>query len=157
MPLADLLTAERIVMLTDPGSRNHVLDAAARLLGGASPMATAAIGAALHERESLGSTALGHGVAIPHARSNAFDSARGAFLRLGRPVDFGASDQAPVDLVFAMVVPGDAPQQYLDTLGELAERFSSGTFRDVLRDARDVGTLRGALLGRPQPTMRITP
>jgi|SRR5690606_25557341 len=157
MPLADLLTAERIVMLTEPDSRNHVLDAAARLLGGSSPVATAAIGAALHERESLGSTAIGHGVAIPHARSNAFDSARGAFLRLGRPVDFEARDRAPVDLVFAMAVPESAPQQFLDTLGELAERFSRASFRDVLRGARDVDALRGALMGLPQPAMRIVP
>ncbi|GAA3933002.1 PTS sugar transporter subunit IIA [Luteimonas lutimaris] len=157
MPLADLLTAERIVMLTEPGSRNHVLDAAARLLGGASPMATAAIGAALHERELLGSTAIGHGVAIPHARSNAFDSARGVFLRLGHPVDFDARDHAPVDLVFAMSVPMDAQQQYLDTLGELAERFSSAEFRDVLRGARNLDALRGVLMGVPQPTMRIMP
>jgi len=157
MPLADLLTAERIVMLTEPDSRNHVLDAAARLLGGSSPLATAAIGAALHERESLGSTAIGHGVAIPHARSNAFDSARGAFLRLGHPVGFDARDHAPVDLVFAMAVPMDAQQQYLDTLGELAERFSSAEFRDALRGARSVDVLRGVLMGRPQPTMRIMP
>ena len=157
MPLADLLTAERIVMLTEPGSLEHVLDAAARLLAGAAPLATAAIGAALHERESLGSTAIGHGVAIPHARNNAFDNARGAFLRLEHPVDFGARDGGPVDLVFAMSVPEHSPQQYLETLSELAERFSSGHFRDALRDARDMDTLRGALMGRPQPTMTVTP
>src|SRR3546814_13897565 len=58
MPLADLLTAERIVMLTEPGDRDRVLDAAARLLTDASPAMTAAIGAALRERESLGSTAI---------------------------------------------------------------------------------------------------
>src|SRR3546814_2919711 len=83
-------------MLTEPGDRDRVLDAAARLLTDASPAMTAAIGAALRERESLGSTAIGHGVAIPHARSNAFSAARGAFLRLEHPVDFGARDHAPV-------------------------------------------------------------
>src|SRR3546814_12105140 len=75
-------------MLTEPGDRGRVLDAAAHLLTDASPAMTAAIGAALRERESLGSTAIGHGVAIPHARSNAFSAARGAFLRLEHPVDF---------------------------------------------------------------------
>src|SRR3546814_19462998 len=70
-------------------------------------------------RESLGSTAIGHGVAIPHARSNAFSAARGAFLRLEHPVDFGARDHAPVDLVFAMSVPEHSSQQYLEILSEL--------------------------------------
>src|SRR3546814_14147742 len=105
MPLADLLTAERIVMLTEPGDRDRVLDAAARLLTDASPAMTAAIGAALRERESLGSPAIGPGVAIPHARRNAFSAARGAFLRLEHPVDFGAPHPAPVALVFPMTGP----------------------------------------------------
>ena len=155
MPLADLLTAERIVLLTEPGDRDRVLDAAARLLTDASPAMTAAIGAALRERESLGSTAIGHGVAIPHARSNAFSAARGAFLRLEHPVDFGARDHAPVDLVFAMSVPEHSSQQYLEILAELAERFSSGEFRDALRDAPDVDALRGRLFGKPVPTMEM--
>src|SRR3546814_12376485 len=60
MPLADLLTAERIVMLTEPGDRDRVLDAAARLLTDASPAMTAAIGAALRERESLGKIGRAH-------------------------------------------------------------------------------------------------
>ena len=158
MPLADLLIAERIVMLTEPASLDQVLDVAARLLAGpSSPGATAAIGAALHERESLGSTAIGHGVAIPHARGNTFDGARGAFLKLRHPVDFGARDGGAVDLVFAMSVPEHSSQQHLEILGELAQQFSSRDFRDVLRGARDIATLRGALMGRPQPTMTVTP
>ena len=155
MPLADLLIAERIVMLTDPVDRNHVLDAAARLLSNASPTLTTSIGDALRHREQLGSTAIGHGVAIPHARSNAFESARGAFLQLRHPVNFGNSDHAAVDLVFAMSVPEHSSQQHLEILSELAERFSQGEFRDAMRGARNLATLRGILLGLPQPTMRM--
>lgn len=156
MPLADLLIAERIVMLTEPGQRDHVLDAAARLLSNASPVLTAAIGDALREREQLGSTAIGHGVALPHARSNAFESPRGAFLRLEHAVDFGSGDNAAVDLVFAMSVPEHATQQHLQTLSELAERFSDRDFRDTLRGARDLAGLRGILLGLPHATMAMT-
>lgn len=155
MPLADLLIAERIVMLTEPGDRDQVLDAAARLLSNASPVLTAAIGDALREREQLGSTAIGHGVALPHARSNAFESSRGAFLRLEHAVDFGSGDNAAVDLVFAMSVPEHAPQQHLQTLSELAERFSDPEFRDALRGARDIKGLRGILLGLPHTTMAM--
>lgn len=156
MPLADLLIAERIVMLTEPGGRDRVLDAAARLLSNASPALTAAIGEALREREQLGSTAIGRGVALPHARSNAFESPRGAFLRLEHAVEFGSGDNAAVDLVFALCVPEDAPQQHLQTLAELAERFSDPEFRDALRGARDLRALRGILLGLPHATMAMT-
>jgi PTS system nitrogen regulatory IIA component len=155
MPLADLLIAERIVMLTEPGQRDRVLDAAARLLSGASPTMTPVIGDALREREALGSTAIGHGVAIPHARSNAFESARGAFLRLEHAVDFGARDSTPVDLVFAMSVPEHSPQQHLEILSELAERFSSPDFRDALRGARDLRALRSVLMALPRTTMAM--
>ncbi|MDN5781399.1 MAG: PTS sugar transporter subunit IIA [Luteimonas sp.] len=155
MPIADLLTTGRIVVLTEAGNRDQVLDAAARLLADGSPNMTSVIGAALREREALGSTAIGHGVAIPHARSKAFSAARGTFLRLDHPIDFGARDHAPVDLVFAMSVPEHSSQQHLEILSELAERFSSESFRDALRDARDVRTLYGILCGLPQPTMAM--
>lgn len=156
MPPADLLIAERIVMLTEPGSRDEVIDAAARLLSNASPALTATIGDAMREREELGSTAIGHGVAIPHARCNAFDSARGAFLRLQHPVDFGAGDSAPVNLVFAMSVPEHSQQQHLQALSELADRFADDDFRDALRGARNLRNLRGVLLGLPRATMAMT-
>lgn len=148
MPFTDLLAADRIALLVEPGSRDAVLDAAARLLADASPTNTSAIGDSLKRREQLGSTAVGHGVAIPHGRTSAFSDARAAFLRLQHPVDFGAGDGAPVDLVFAMAVPEDFTQQHLQWLSELAERFSDESFRDALRDAADIDALRGLLLVR---------
>ena len=67
-----------------------MLDAAARLLSDASPSLTATIGDALREREALGSTAIGHGVALPYGRNEVFDEARAAFVRLRAPIAFGA-------------------------------------------------------------------
>src|SRR5690606_39956930 len=84
MPCTDLLSADRIVVLDEPGSPARVLAAAAELLAGGPGAAATGIAEALGQRERLGSTAIGHGVAIPHARSDAFPAARGAFLRLGR-------------------------------------------------------------------------
>jgi nitrogen PTS system EIIA component len=147
MALAELLAADRIVVLVDAVDRNAVLDAAARLLADASPANTAEIGQSLRAREKLGSTAIGHGIAIPHGRTEAFDQARGAFLRLREPVDFGASDGQPVDLVFAMAVPRHFTQQHLQLLSELAQRFADPAFRDALRGARSVDALRRQLLG----------
>ena len=151
MPLAELLSADRIVILVEPVDRERVLDAAARLLAGASAEAIPTIAESLRQRERLGSTAIGHGVAIPHGRTDAFKEARAAFLRLAPGVDFDAADGQPVDLVFAMAVPAHFTQQHLQLLSELAERFSTPAFRTLLRMAPDAETLRGALLGAMSP------
>ncbi|MBW8808937.1 MAG: PTS sugar transporter subunit IIA [Lysobacter sp.] len=84
---------------------------------------TAALSQGLQERETLASTAIGHGVAIPHGRTPLFEHSRAAFLRLAQPVDFGAADGQPVDLVLAMAVPEHHVQQHLQLLAELAERL----------------------------------
>ncbi len=154
MPLSDLLSAERIAALPAPADRDAVLGAAARLLSkGASPTPTAprdadaaAIADTLRQREELGSTAIGHGVAIPHGRSRDYAQARAAFMRLDAPVNFGAADGQPVDLVFAMVMPEHFTQQHLQWLAELAERFAEPSFRDALRHAHDAAALQVLLM-----------
>ena len=147
MPFSEFLSPDRIVLLDEPAGRDAVLDAAARLLGDAGSESTAAIADSLRQRERMGSTAIGHGVAIPHGRSGAFDVTRAAFLRLQPGVDFEAGDGVPVDLVFAMAVPEHFTQQHLQLLSELAERFADPQLRAALRSAPDVATLREALLG----------
>lgn len=154
MSFTDLLSADRIVMLVGPGSRDVVLDSAARLLAGNSPTLTPLLGRALREREQLGSTGIGRGVAIPHARSTAFREPRAAFLRLSHPIDFGAADGQPVDLVFAMCVPDHLVEQHLQTLSGLVEYFSDAEFRDELREARDLAGLRARLLAPVASTAR---
>ena len=146
MPHTDLLTAERIVQVVEPGGRDPVLDAAARLLSGGSPDWTRVIADGLRGREAVGSTGIGRGVAIPHCRTSGRREPVAAFLRLARPVDFRANDGELVDLVFAMAAPEDRTQQHLDTLSELAERFADPDFREALRSARDISSLRGLLL-----------
>ena len=149
MLLTELLSADRIVLLVHPGHRHDVLEAAARLLAADSPGSTATVAESLLKRERMGSTAIGHGVAIPHGRTSAFGDARAAFLRLEHPVDFDAGDGVPVDLVFAMAVPEHFTQQHLQLLSELAERFADPGFRAALREAGNVNALRSVLLGAP--------
>ena len=147
MPLPELLSADRIAVLAEVDGRDRVLDVAAGLLADGAPDTTGAIGQSLRQRERLGSTAIGHGVAIPHGRTEAFEQARAAFLRLAPGVDFDAADGQPVDLVFAMAVPAHFTQQHLQLLSELAERFSDAGFRTALRQAPDADALRRVLLG----------
>jgi nitrogen PTS system EIIA component len=94
--------------------------------------------ASLRERETLGSTALGHGIAIPHGRAPGLDRPRGILIRLQTPADFG--DEA-VDLVFAMAVPSHYTHEHLALLAELAERFGDAGFREALRQAPDADAL----------------
>jgi PTS system nitrogen regulatory IIA component len=145
MALAPLLAVDRIASMDDARDRDEVLEAAARLIAADTDVAAADVAASLRLRERLGSTAIGDGVAIPHGRSAAFAQPRAAFLRLRPAVEFAAADGAPVDLVFAMAVPDGMPQEYLQWLSELAERFSDPALRDALRNAPDADALRGVL------------
>ncbi|MGL4314840.1 MAG: PTS sugar transporter subunit IIA [Sphingomonas sp.] len=94
-----------------------------------------AVTLALSEREKLGSTGFGGGVAIPHGRLAGLGQVTGLFARLAQPIDFEAVDALPVDLVFAMVSPPDAGAEHLKALARVSRR---------LRDQAFVAKLRGA-------------
>ena len=94
MAFNQLLAADRIAMLVEPGDRDQVLDAAARLLSDTAPETTVAISQGLRNRERLGSTAIGHGIAIPHGRNTAYREARGGAGGFGGGVLADALDQA---------------------------------------------------------------
>jgi PTS system fructose-specific IIC component len=102
-------------------------------------------------REAQSTTAVGHGVAIPHARSAAVDVPTLAFARLRTPVEWDAPDGAPVDLVFLIAVPADAGTQHLKILATLARALMTDDFRASLRDASTpedvVGLVRGLGVG----------
>ncbi len=89
----------------------------------------------LHDRERLGTTGFGGGVAIPHGRIAGLDGIRAAFARLDRPIDYGAIDDMPVDLVFMLLSPEDAGAEHLKALAQVSRR---------LRDRAFVAKLRGA-------------
>jgi len=86
-------------------------------------------------RERLGSTGIGYGVAIPHCRSSRCSAITGMLLKLDQPIDFEAVDDAPVDLIFALIVPAEAHDEHLKVLGALATAFNEESFRRDLRNA----------------------
>lgn len=95
----------------------------------------------LFDRERLGSTGLGQGVAIPHGRLKGLKEALGAFMRLAQPVPFDAPDGKPVTLVFTLLVPEQATEKHLQILSELAQMFSDRELREALAGAPDAGSL----------------
>jgi PTS system nitrogen regulatory IIA component len=143
MPFLDLLPQERVRTDLVASDKAGLIARLAELLAGDGDVRTAQ--SALEAREQLGSTGLGHGVAIPHGRSAAVAEPRAAFVRLQKPIDFGADDKRPVDLVAALIVPDHFTDQHLKLLAELAELFSDTALTHALRAAPDARALRDLL------------
>ncbi|WP_341937786.1 PTS IIA-like nitrogen regulatory protein PtsN [Marinimicrobium sp. C2-29] len=87
-------------------------------------------------RERLGSTGIGHGIAIPHCRVSNCDGTLGALITLKEPIEFDAIDSEPVDVLFAMLVPEHAQDEHLQTLASLASMLNDANYRDSLRQAQ---------------------
>ncbi|MEZ5777217.1 MAG: PTS sugar transporter subunit IIA [Paracoccaceae bacterium] len=100
---------------------------------------------ALQERESLGPTGVGHGVALPHARLEGLDHVVGVFLRLERPLDFDAVDRQPVDLVFALFAPKDAGVEHLKALALVSRTMRDQAVCEKLRANNDPAALHAVL------------
>ena len=139
---ANFLALERIGCKVDASSKQKVLAELGKLFECSAPGLTQdAVFDRLLERERLGSTGLGYGIALPHARVPDLEQAHGAFIQLSAGVDFDAIDNQPVDLVFALLVPEVATQEHLQLLAGLATLFSQAAFCERLRRAEDRQTL----------------
>lgn len=146
MHLIDLLAPSRVVSGASVTSKKRLLELLSRLLGdGRSADTERTLFDSLCCREKLGSTALGQGVAIPHGRNASLTAAVGAFVRLSEPIEFGAPDGQPVDLLFALGVPEHFTHQHLLLLSQLAEMFSDPHFTARLRAAPDSAALYALL------------
>jgi len=134
MNITDLLLSERVSCCNDVGSKKRLLEYISELLAGSSPgLSQNDIFDALINREKLGSTGLGKGVAIPHGRIALLQGPVCAFVKLANPVDFDATDGQPVDLVFALLVPEDSTEEHLQVLSTIAEIFSNQGISMALR------------------------
>jgi PTS system nitrogen regulatory IIA component len=149
MDLSDFLKPDAVLPALHAQSKKQVLQetcqAAARLTG----VAEREIFDTILQRERLGSTGVGQGVAIPHGKLRAMDKLVGVFARLSRPVDFESLDDQPVDLVFLLLAPESAGADHLKALARIARVLRDGTIAQRLRAASDAAELY-AILTRPQ-------
>ncbi|VDH00304.1 Nitrogen regulatory protein [Helicobacter pametensis] len=113
-------------------SKKRLFEEAGLLLESESGLSRTAVFECLFAREKLGTTALGHGVAIPHGRHAEVQAATGAFIRLKEAVDFDAPDGKPVSLVFVLLVPENASGGHLEVLSALAIKLSDKAVREQL-------------------------
>lgn len=146
MKLSEILSTERVTGGLTFTSKKKALEELAKLLAkGAPGVDPADIMVSLSNREKLGSTGLGHGVAIPHGRMAGVDGSVGAFMRLKNALDYDAHDGTPVDLVFGLLVPQNATETHLKHLAAIAEMFSDEAFCKQLRGAADDAAVYGLL------------
>ncbi len=141
--LRDILPPTNIRTDVQARTRRALFELAATLfaesMGG---IDAGAIVESLLARERLGSTGLGHGVAVPHARISGLSGPLGAFLRLATPLPFEAPDAVPVSLVFVLLVPEQATERHLQILAQIAEMLSDGQVREQLQAAADALAVR---------------
>lgn len=151
MDLSDLLKPEAVVPSLKAHSKKQVIqdlcDKASRLTG----LSEREIFETILQRERLGSTGVGHGVAIPHGKLRAVDRLVGVFARLSQPVDFDALDNQPVDLVFLLLAPEGAGADHLKALARIARVLRDGAVAERLRTTDDAGGLYSILVN-PAPS-----
>jgi PTS system nitrogen regulatory IIA component len=147
MQLADFLDFDAIKTSLSGGNKRSLLqqlaNAAAQRLGLDGP----AILASLTEREQLGSTGFGHGVAIPHGKIEGLPRIYGLFARLSDAVDYKAIDGRPVDLVFLLLSPVDAGAEHLKALAAISRVTRNGSTLEKMRGARSRDALAAVLIG----------
>ena len=141
--ISKILPAENVVLDGDSASKKRVFERAGILFENQLEIARAQVYDSLFAREMLGSTGLGHGVAIPHGRVKGLREARGAFFKTKNPIAFDAPDGQPVTLIFVLLVPERATDMHLQLLGELAHMFGDKGFREKLQAADDPAALHG--------------
>lgn len=134
MEIADLLTARGVIAQLRAGNKRQALQEIARRAAAMTEVAERRIYDVLAERERLGSTGIGRGVAIPHGKLAELSRLYGLFARLERPIAFDAIDDQPVDLVFVLLAPVEAGSEHLRALALVSR---------LLRDAAACQKLRG--------------
>ena len=151
MKLIDILPPENTASDAPGGSKKRALEHLSHFLADRMTGIDAdEIYLGLLARERLGSTGIGEGVAIPHCRMASCNTITGALLKLNDPVDFDSIDGAPVDLVFALIVPEEQNDEHLQVLSSIAELLQEEEVRNQLREGTSNDMLyRAATTDRP--------
>jgi PTS system nitrogen regulatory IIA component len=135
--ISKLLKPEFVLLDLDAGSKKRVFEQVGLLFENHRQVARSQVYDSLFAREKLGSTALGHGIAIPHGRLKNGRETLTAFVRTNEPIPFDAPDGNAVRLIFVVLVPEHATETHLQILSELAQMFSEKSVRDALLTCTD--------------------
>ncbi len=150
MELTTILRLEAVKAVGAFGSKKRLFQELGDTAAVAHGVSSADVAAALQERESLGPTGVGKGIALPHARLETIDNVLGVFLRLEKPLEFEAVDRQPVDLIFALLAPQDAGVEHLKALALVSRTMRDASLCGKLRANLDSSTLHTLLTETPK-------
>lgn len=139
--LAQILSPSQVLVSVDATSKKRAFEEVGLLFENEHGLNRALVTDSLFARERLGSTGLGHGVAIPHGRIKGLKSPMAAVFQLSAPIGFDAPDEQPVSLLIFLLVPEAATQKHLEILSEIAELLSDSVLREKLKSCADAGQL----------------
>lgn len=145
MQISDILKPEAVKTLGSCSSKKRLFHDLGDIAITAYNCETAMVIEALMERENLGPTGVGHGIALPHARLSSIQQVHGIFLRLEKPLDFDAVDRQPVDLIFALLAPESAGVEHLKALALVSRTMRDPDMQAKLRANADPATLHAIL------------
>ncbi|HEY1749558.1 MAG TPA: PTS IIA-like nitrogen regulatory protein PtsN [Xanthobacteraceae bacterium] len=149
MPLTDLVAPNAIIPALKLNNKKQVLQELAARAAALTGQNEKTIFDTLMQREKLGSTAVGNGIAIPHGKMGTLSRLFGLFARLDRPIDFEALDGQPVDLVFLLLAPEGAGADHLKALARVARLLRDSAVADKLRASEDAEALYAVLAMPP--------
>ncbi len=144
--LSQILPQKNIVLDLECSSKKRAFEQAGLIFENNCGIARSTVSDNLFARERLGSTGLGHGVAVPHGRIRGLKAPLAAFVRLSEPIPFESPDGEPVKLLIFLLIPDHVTQQHLEILSEIAEMFSDKSFRSELSEDGDAGSLYAKLV-----------
>lgn len=143
--LTSILPPAQVLVLADVTSKKRAFEEVGLLFENIHGLSRALVTDSLFSRERLGSTGLGHGVAIPHGRIKGLKNPMAAVIQLGQPIGFDAPDDQPVGLLIFLLVPEAATQKHLEILSEIAEMLSDVNLRGKLVSSHDAAELYGLI------------
>lgn len=146
MELADIVSQDAIVPCAKVASKRQLLQLLAEKASDLTGIDTAVIFETLANREQLGSTGLGSGIAIPHGKIKGLAGVTAVFARLSQPIDFDAVDDQPVDLVVMLLAPEGSGADHLKALSRVARLLRAEGVVDRLRTTKDEAKLRDILV-----------
>ena len=141
MEISDLLSSDRVVDRLPAASKKQVIQEISRRAAEVTGLDERTVFSVLLERERLGTTGVGEGVAIPHGKVADLDGLCGLFVRLDQAVDFDSIDERPVDLVFLLLAQEGASADHLKALARVSRLMRDPAVRESLRDAADANAL----------------
>ncbi|MEO8170748.1 MAG: PTS sugar transporter subunit IIA [Oxalobacteraceae bacterium] len=155
--LAKILQPNNVVLDLEVSSKKRAFEQVGLIFENNCGIARSNVSDNLFARERLGSTGLGHGVAVPHGRIKGLKAPLAAFVRLAEPIPFESPDGQPVNLLIFLLIPDHVTQQHLEILSEIAEMFSDDVVRAALSTDTDQASVHQRIVSWEPQLQKVAP